>query len=387
MKIDGIRKGGNMLGLSARGPRPFLAAAIIFLSIAGTAGSTEVYTVSGIKVDETAETAAAARDRAIAAGHRLAFERLTARLVPRTERKRLPPLDAPQIPPMVGSFGIDEEKTSDIRYLGKLTFRFQKAYVRRYFRSRGVSFAETRSKPVLVLPLYEDAGALLLWDRPNPWFEAWRTLLPVDGLLPLLLPVGNLADIRDLSPEQGATGESGRLKAIADRYGAAVVVAARAGVRIRSGSRSLAVTIRFFGGERHGKAETLEFAYNERDGLDAVIETAARNTVGRLEDDWKKANLLRFDNLQELAAAVPLASLRDWVEIRSRLRFAEPLNEARLVSISRREATVRLSHYGAPDQLRLALAQRDLLLEDEAGNWTLRRIPPEFRISDEERTR
>lgn len=383
MRINGTRKGGNTRDPSARGVRPLLAAAIVFLGVSGAAA--DIYTVSGVEVDETAETAAAARDRAIAAGHQLAFERLAARLVPRAERRQLPPPDAPQIPLMVGSFGIDEEKTSDIRYLGKLTFRFRKADVRRYFRSNGVSFAETRSKPVLVLPLYEEAGALLLWDKPNPWFEAWKALLPVDGLLPLLLPAGDLADIRDLGPEQAASGDADRLKALADRHGAAFVAVARAGVRIRSGSRSLTVAIRFFGGERREK--TLEIPYGGEDGLGAVIQLAAQDAAERLEDDWKTANLLRFDDLQELVAAVPLAGLRDWVAIRSRLRSAEPLDEARLVSISRREATVRLSYYGASDQLRLALAQRDLLLEEESGIWTLRRTPTDFRITDEEGAR
>ena len=376
-----------MRDLSARSVRPFLAAAIVFLGVSGAAGSTDVYTVSGVEVDETAETAAAARDRAIAAGHQLAFERLAARLVPRAGRKRLPPPDAPRIPSMVGSFGIDEEKTSDVRYLGKLTFRFRKADVRRHFRSNGVSFAETRSKPVLVLPLYEEAGALLLWDKPNPWFEAWRTLLPVDGLLPLLLPAGDLADVRDLAPEQAASGQADRLKALADRHGAAFVAVARAGARVRSGSRSLTVEIRFFGGERRGKTETLEVPYDGRDSLGSAIQLAARNAAERLEDDWKTANLLRFDDRQELVAAVPLAGLREWVAIRSRLRLAEPLGEARLVSISRREATVRLSYYGASDQLRLALAQRDLLLEEDSGNWTLRRTPSDFWIADEEDAR
>ncbi len=385
MKINGTREGGNMRDLPARGVRPLLAAAIVFLGVSGAAGSPDVYTVSGVEVDETAETAAAARDRAIAAGHLLAFERLAARLAPRAGRKRLPPPDAPRIAAMVGSFGIDEERASDVRYLGKLTFRFRKAEVRRYFRSNGVSFAETRSKPVLVLPLYEDAGALLLWDKPNPWFEAWRALLPVDGLLPLLLPAGDLADIRDLSPEQAARGEADRLKALADRHGAAFVAVARAGARIRSGSRSLTVAIRFFGGERREKTETLEVAYDGRDGLGAVIQRAARDAAERLEDDWKTANLLRFDDRHELVAAVPLAGLRDWVAIRSRLRSAEPLSEARLVSISRREATVRLSYFGASDQLRLALAQRDLLLEEVSGNWTLRRTPTDFQGEEDAR--
>ena len=49
---------------------------------------------------------------------------------------------------MVLSFGIDEEKTSRVRYIGSLSFQFRRAEVRRFLIRAGASFAETQSKPV-----------------------------------------------------------------------------------------------------------------------------------------------------------------------------------------------------------------------------------------------
>ena len=92
----------------------------------------DVYTVSGVSVDETADTASAARERAIAVGHRTAFDRLMARIVPARQRANLPVLKQAEIIPLVLSFEIEEEKRSTIRYLGTLKFRFRRLDVRRF---------------------------------------------------------------------------------------------------------------------------------------------------------------------------------------------------------------------------------------------------------------
>ena len=42
--------------------------------------------------------------------------------------------------------------------------------------------------------------------------------------------------------------------------------------------------------------------------------------------------------------------------------------------MSRRKASVRLTYYGDPEQLRIALVQRDLVLEQGAVNWSLREL-------------
>jgi hypothetical protein len=52
----------------------------------------EVYKVSGIQVDATADTATSAREAALAQGHREAYQRLMARLVLEEDRAYVPNL-------------------------------------------------------------------------------------------------------------------------------------------------------------------------------------------------------------------------------------------------------------------------------------------------------
>ena len=58
----------------------------------GTAFASGVFDVAGVAVDVTADTAAQARERAIAEGERAAFRRLLERLTLRSDHSRLPEL-------------------------------------------------------------------------------------------------------------------------------------------------------------------------------------------------------------------------------------------------------------------------------------------------------
>ncbi len=334
----------------------------------------DVYTVGSVNVDRTAETAAVAREQAIASGHDLAFRRLIARLVPEGRRAALPTLSPAEIAPLVLSFEIESEKTSSVRYLGIFKFRFRRADVREFLQNSGVGFAETRSRPVLLLPVYDFAGAKLLWDDPNPWFAAWNAVPPSDGLVPVRLPAGDLADIRDISAEQAVVGNADQLALIAERYGASAVLVAEASVATDalSGARTLTVATRYFGGTSDGRAAVRSFTYVGGETDEAVIGRAAAQVARQIEEDWKQENLIRFDNQSSLVAEVALADLRQWVEMRRKLQGIAFLQNWQLMAMSRRTATVRLTYYGDAEQLRIALAQRDLILEQAAVDWILR---------------
>lgn len=357
-----------------------VTAALALVLLAGGARAQDVYTVSGVEVDVTAETAAEARERAIARAHRQAFDRLVARLVPTSHQSALPRLPPSEIPDFVSSFGIDSEKRSNVRYIASLTFRFRQTVVRGHLQANNVPFAETRSKPVLVLPVYDFAGARLLWDEPNPWFEAWEKLPPSDGLLPLILPAGDLADVRDVSADQAANGARERLTAIAERYGASgvLVVTAKLGKSASTGRSRLDVSTGYTGESSPLRTTVRTFEPNESETLDDWLVRVAGAVARQAEDEWKSENLLHFDRLSELAARVSLTDLRDWVAIRKRLDGIAFLREVRMTSVSRREIELRLRYYGDVEQLRVAFAQRDLALSpvvSEFGeSWQLREV-------------
>jgi len=75
---------------------------------------------------------------------------------------------------------------------------------------------------------------------------------------------------------------------------------------------------------------------------------------------------------QMLSVSVPIASLRDWVEIRRRLAGVPGVQRAEVRSLARAEGELNLVYVGDPTQLTQALAQRQLSLSQNAQQWILR---------------
>ena len=105
----------------------------------------DVFTVRNVAVDVTARTAAAARERALKDGQTRALLRLLERLVSRSALDRLPTIDQATANFLVRDFEIANEKTSSVRYLATLTYRFKRSEVRALLRREDIPFAETVS--------------------------------------------------------------------------------------------------------------------------------------------------------------------------------------------------------------------------------------------------
>ena len=336
-----------------------------------------VFTVLDVAVDTTAETAAAARVKALASGHRAAFVRLMSRLVPRTLRKRKLEAGADRITQLVRSFGVDQEKTSAVRYLATLRFAFDRDGMRVFLREAGLAFAETQSKPVLVLPVLRRAGVYLLWDAQNTWLKAWSALPPPDGLVPIIVPKGELADLNDISAEQAVQGRQDRLDVILARYGATDAILALASIDTRrlGNAPVVQVTITRFGTRDADRTTVLAVTAKSGDSIEDTIAAAAPRAFFQIEEDWKLDNLLRFDLPRELIAVMPLDDLSDWVFMKRLLSEIAFIEASELLAFSRLGATVRLRYFGNQEQLALALSQRDVRLSEDDRGWTLRHDP------------
>ncbi len=350
-----------------------LAAIFIAPRPATTAEAEDLFTVSGIAVDATARSAALARDVALAEGQRRALEQLWRRLVLRTDLERVPDLEPDLIPPLVGSISVEKERTSSVRYLAKLTVNFKKEAIRNLLADYGISYAETRSKVRLVIPVYEAAGALLLWDDPNPWRSAWEARgVDSGGPVPLMLPNADRADMAILSALHAAEGDEQRLVEFAARYEISDILIAmgRLEFDLAANRPRVHVTLREIGPAGEGVI-LQSFDGIARDRVPELLAEAVAESVQRLEDRWKRENLLRFDNPVRLSARVPISGLEEWLEVRQRLAESAVVRGIELAALTRSDAQVLLHYLGDPSQLILDLAQRDLDLVEIDGFWTL----------------
>lgn len=331
-------------------------------------GGFDPFAVYGVPVDKTAQNAATARADAIAEGQRIALQILVRRLAARPASDRIAAtVTAGRAAELVRAFDIAEEKSSGVRYIAKLNVRFKPDAVRAMLRAEGATFAETASRPLVVVPVFEGGGAPMLWDAANPWKEAWNAKLPRDGLVPMIMPAG---DPSDLKTEQARDGDSAKLRTLAAKYNAGGTLVAVAKV---DASGDLQVTSTRLGSAGAPQTMVDRFKAAPGESREALLQRAADAVASAVEEQWKQENLLRFGGEEQVVEAdVPFASLREWVEIRNRLGRLAQVRRSDVRAMSKHDAHVVLHYIGNEAQLVQALAQMDLRLETQGEGRVLR---------------
>ena len=349
----------------------------------GAGASDQVYTVAGVAVDVTAGSATEARAAAIAEGHQKALQALFRRLVVEQDLSRAPQLAPAEIEPLVRDFSVANERTSAVRYLADMTFRFKPASIRALLRQWAVRFAETQSRPMVVLPVADGPEGSVLWEEPNPWRQAWSARFGAGDLVPLLAPVGDLSDIATIDAARALAGDPGALSAIARRYNSEQVLISRARIAGDPAGGTGAATVansRFDGGRITALGST---TYRQQAGeaADRFLARVADAVAGTVQRDWKARNVIEFGSKAALPVTAAIRSLDEWLAIRQRLTGLPAIESVQMVSLSRSQAAVNLVYFGSQQQLSTALAQKGLILSRSLANdWQLvldKRVVPQ----------
>jgi len=339
-----------------------------------TASPADIYAVSGIKVDATADSAVKARDSALAEGAIKGFEQLLDRIVPADKRAQLSKMDLAQINALVADFMVETERSSGTRYLATLTYRFKPDRVRTLLRNNGITYSETTARPVLVLAVYEGQGTPQLFEPDNPWAKAWADR-PVKGrLLPWVLPRGDALDRATISPAQAIAGEAGAIAQMAQRYGADATLIARAtfarplaptdpGMPVGVGG-----TYYTAGGVR---TATVTVKPQGAETADAVLARAVDGIMSGFEEEWKKETQLDSSQEGRLRVLVAAGNVGEWAGVRERLKGVAAVKKVEVESLSARGGALQITYLGTPERLTQILARRNLSLSETEGEWRL----------------
>lgn len=351
-----------------------LAAAVLVGPATARAQSfdAELFQVTGIRVDETDQTAAAARMKALAAGERRAWEVLVERLVDPAQRARMAAL--PNIGDAVKEFSVTDEKVSAVRYIATLNYTFRPDAVKRLLAGRSARFAVTRSKPVLVVPVLAAAPGGPMAAADTVWRDAWRSAARNRGLVPLRI-AGDAGDIGLPGGDAAAAVDRSRLADLArrnDAEDALVTIAAVTGAPDAS-SRSLKITSTRY--PATGNAQPLPdktFPLGAPEGDAAVFSAAAAAVAQDVDAAWRRGNAVSTKAVAVTTVRVPTVTLDDWVAMRRRLADVPQAEQVQVLAVGRDYATVAISYPGGPDDLAAALGKRGLALRnDGSGQWTV----------------
>ncbi len=355
---------------------PFLSIYLVLLGgwPSASAQTASVFTVKDIRVDATAENAVAAKEQAHIDGQRKGLARLLRRLVPASDHDRLPDANRLPVERYVQNFEIADERLSNTRYLARMTVTFDPEGVRSLLQAERLPFSDQPSAPLVVLPLYEDPRAPALWPENNPWWAAWAETLDGGRLLRLIMPLGDLEDMGVVTIEQARNGDAAALQRLANRYGAEDVIVVSA-TPLADGTAGRPVSVRLAAMragavEQSGQPFDLEGAPGQP--LADVLRGAVSQLQNSLDEQWKRANLLRLDTGGLMFVDIPIASLADWVEINRNLETLPEVSQVEIATFAQKLVQVQIYYVGDEVGFERALGGLGLTLSREGDSWLLR---------------
>jgi hypothetical protein len=103
-----------------------------------------------------------------------------------------------------------------------------------------------------------------------------------------------------------------------------------------------------------------------------ALELAAGLVIAAIEDEWKRRTLVPQAAASRLVAAVPLADLAGWVQIRNELAGLPEVRSLEVESFSQQRARLAIGFDGDLARLAMALERVGLSLVEENDGWHLR---------------
>lgn len=314
----------------------------------------DLFTVSGVKVDASAESATAARDIAMTQGRPAAWTKLYRRLTAASMWAKQPQLDENALLRLIRSFEVAGERRSTTRYLADVIFHFNPVAVRALLRQYNIAYTDTRSRPALVIPVI--AGKVG-FDPLSPWAMAWNDPGLQQGLVPFVLPMIEGPEVALLSRPDLGQLDWASLAPLVRRYNVGAVIVASASDDAKTVQMvEISATARV----------AASFAYAQ-----STFPADAEVIAERAAEAWKTRTSVDFATRARLIADVSFDSLDDWSKIRERLGSIRAITGFDVVGLALHEAEINVTYSGRQEQLRDALAQQNLQLSNSNGQFSL----------------
>lgn len=336
---------------------------------AGGPIETSIFAVQGVDADVTSTDASAAKNQALMEVQVKAFFEMVSRLgSPELAAQLEAKLKADDIAPYLRSLSIEKETSAPGRYIGTFTVRFLPEKMKKFFEGYGVRLPDKQADPVLILPVLRATDANSLWED-NFWHKAWTGLNGEQGLVPVIVPLGDLEDTETLTVDDALQNDPIKLEAIRKRYGAPSLLIAQAQATEDGG-----LHVYIEGETRLGKVSFNKIFRADDGKPESAAPTAVEKFQALLFEAYKNnaaEEAAKSATPQAMAVSVPFTSPREWNAIRSRIINTPNVVNVDLSSLSAGGAVIKLVFSRGVEELQANLQRSGLNLAQSAGGWII----------------
>ncbi|MEO0465099.1 MAG: hypothetical protein AAF216_01045 [Pseudomonadota bacterium] len=305
----------------------------------------EVYTVSNIEVDQTADSVIEAQQRAFNQARRIGVESLIAKItLPEDLASAGGVLITPELAQrLAAAVDVQEETRGGGRYVGVLSVVMNPQTVRAFLDQQQIPYLDRQAPLAMVVPVGNGRDDFA-------WAAAWP-----DSDRGALAPFVTRADL-----QMGPLTEWIDLQADAAMVNAQRAVVAE--LRGSAGGYVVSVSVLTSTGQI-----SLGTTRTATDVTDAALATSEL-----LSQTWKRNSIIRSGTRTIITANVLYTSLAEWNTLRGALSRSPLVSEFQTQAVARDGAQVRFAYAGEEDRLSLDLRQRGVALDVGTYGFVLR---------------
>ena len=237
---------------------------------------------------------------------------------------------------LVTSYSIANEKFNEERYSALITVNYDIEKIDTLLRKKKLKYFAGIGPKILVLPLMSFNDQLILWDDPNPWFEAWIER-PIDGnLTEFIIPEGDVNDLITISAEDTRELSFSKIRNIALKYNVKKVMVPF--LTIVKKDEKYYLSLRCFDGlSKEILNVEITKEINESNFDLALFETL--NSFTSFYDDyWVADNIKKIESQVLVEVNIMYDSFRDWTYIKKTINNSKNVKSFKVLSLSTNES-------------------------------------------------
>ncbi len=241
----------------------------------------------------------------------------------------------------VSGYSIENEKFTQDKYSALVTVNFDKQKIEQLLTGKKVDYFLKKGPRTLLIPLVKFKDRLILWDDPNPWFDAWLRRPLDSNLTEFILPSGEVDDLITLNAEEAESLKYYKIKNLTSKYSAeeALVLI----VNLFETNNKYSFNLEAYNGLKQEQISLQQLGAKSSNKLNEDLLLLANKFADNYDDMWVKKNIDRIGNNTILYINVYYQNFNEWIKIKNFLKKNNLVKYFKVTSLSYEKADIELS--------------------------------------------
>ena len=303
--------------------------------------SIDKHTVKDIYIEFNLNKNEDYRKKALNSAYKIAFLRYLNWITLEQKEEIVKISDSIIVKDFVSGYSIDSEKFKKNKYSALISVNFEKKKIIDFLEDKAIKYSFRAGPKTLILPLMNFNNRLILWDDPNPWFEAWLSR-PLDpNLNKFLLPAGEVDDLIILSAKDAKNLQYYKLKNISIKYDAKKILVLI--VNVNKIQNDYTLDLKVFNGLEQKEVSLEEFIFLPSNNLNKDLLKLANQFSIYYDDLWVKENIDKNNLKSRWVVEIRYTKFNQWIKVKNRLLNSDKVTNLVVSRLSNKRAFLEIN--------------------------------------------